>query len=73
MEVGKLKAAIRSSRTKIFVLTRIAPNLPPMSLVLEKSALLDELTRAFPQSKTQETWLTLRSSGQLESDDDLLV
>ena len=73
MEVGKLKSAIRNSRTKVFVLAPIAPGLPPMSLVLEKNALLDELSRAFPQSKTQETGLMLRSNGQIVPDDCLLV
>lgn len=69
MKLGELRGAIRKSKGNPFVRVQIGPNIPEISLVLQKSPLYESLEMAFPNGKGQETGLTFNEeSGQLSSE-----
>ena len=55
MKLGNLKAAIRATKGNPIIETRLFSNGPMLSLALQKTALLEELDRAYPGGKAVET------------------
>lgn len=58
MKLGQLKAAIRANKGSPLVVSKIASHGPELTLALQKTALLEELDRAYPGGKSVETGLT---------------
>ena len=58
MKLGNLKAAIRATKGNPIIETRLFTDGPTLSLALQKTALLEELDRAYPGGKAVETDLT---------------
>lgn len=55
MRLGNLKAAIRATKGNPIIETRLFSDGPMLSLALQKTALLEELDRAYPGGKAVET------------------
>lgn len=55
MKLGNLKAAIRATKGNPIIETRLFSDGPMLSLALQKTALLEELDRAYPGGKAVET------------------
>ena len=55
MKLGNLKAAIRATKGNPIIETRLFTDGPTLSLALQKTALLEELDRAYPGGKAVET------------------
>lgn len=55
MKLGNLKAAIRATKGNPIIETRLFADGPMLSLALQKTALLEELDRAYPGGKAVET------------------
>ena len=55
MKLGNLKAAIRATKGNPIIETRLFSDGPILSLALQKTALLEELDRAYPGGKAVET------------------
>ena len=69
MKLGNLKAAIRATKGNPIIETRLFSDGPMLSLALQKTALLEELDRAYPGGKAVETDLVFdEKTGVLSSD-----
>ena len=69
MRLGNLKAAIRATKGNPIIETRLFSDGPMLSLALQKTALLEELDRAYPGGKAVETDLVFdEKTGVLSSD-----
>ena len=69
MKLGNLKAAIRATKGNPIIETRLFTEGPMLSLALQKTALLEELDRAYPGGKAVETDLVFdEKTGILSSD-----
>ena len=58
MKLGNLKAAIRATKGNPVIETKLFADGPTLTLALQKTALLEELDRAYPGGKAVETDLT---------------
>ncbi|UUV43527.1 hypothetical protein RCJOLI_56 [Rhodobacter phage RcJoli] len=58
MKLGNLKAAIRATKGNPVIKTKLFADGPTLTLALQKTALLEELDRAYPGGKAVETDLT---------------
>ena len=58
MKLGNLKAAIRATKGNPVIETKLFSDGPTLTLALQKTALLEELDRAYPGGKAVETDLT---------------
>lgn len=63
MKLGELNTAIRTFGGAVKV--RVAMDALEVSLDVQKTSLLDELKRLFPDGRAQETGLFLRKDGYL--------
>ena len=55
MKLGNLKAAIRATKGNPVIETKLFSDGPTLTLALQKTALLEELDRAYPGGKAVET------------------
>ena len=55
MKLGNLKAAIRATKGNPVIETKLFADGPTLTLALQKTALLEELDRAYPGGKAVET------------------
>ena len=74
MKLGNLKAAIRATKGNPLIVTALFSDGPVLTLALQKTALLDELDRAYPGGKAVETDLTFdEKTGILRPTDDAVA